>query len=99
MISNFFFFLIVRTLVFGTNAMFFGGVADDEGIIQRVGQLSTVDFVGCIRSISINGNEKDLVSEAINSTGLTDTCNYVEGGPCSDKSICGEHGMDSYLLI
>ena len=81
-----------RTLVFGSNPMFFGGVEDDDGIVQRIGQLSTIDFVGCLRSISINGNEKSLLKDVLNSTGLTNTCNYVEGGACSKQDVCGEYG-------
>ena len=57
--------------------MFFGGVNDETAIIDRPGQLKSLDFVGCIRSVSINGNEKNLHTQALNSSGLKDTCNYV----------------------
>ena len=38
--------------------MFFGGIDDETSILDRPGQLDSVDFVGCIKSISINGNDK-----------------------------------------
>jgi hypothetical protein len=49
--------------------MYFGGIPDETAILDRPGQLSTVDFVGCIKSISINGNEKNLIKESLNRTG------------------------------
>ena len=80
------------TLVFHKNPMFFGGLDDESAIIDRPGQLDAVDFVGCIRSISINGNEKNLFTESLNNTGLKDTCNYVESGSCSRGDECGSSG-------
>ena len=80
------------TLVFHKNPMFFGGLDDESAIIDRPGQLDAVDFVGCIRSISINGNEKNLFTESLNNTGLKDTCNYVESGSCSRGDECGSTG-------
>lgn len=50
--------------------MYFGGIPDETAILDRPGQLSTVDFVGCIKSISINGNEKNLLKESLNRTGI-----------------------------
>ena len=64
-----FFFFHSRTLVFNDNYMYFGGIPDESAVLDRPGQLSTVDFVGCIKSISINGNEKNLVKESLNRTG------------------------------
>jgi hypothetical protein len=55
--------------VFNDNYMYFGGIPDETAILDRPGQLSTVDFVGCIKSISINGNEKNLIKESLNRTG------------------------------
>ena len=59
----------LSTLVFNDNYMYFGGIPDETAILDRPGQLSTVDFVGCIKSISINGNEKNLIKESLNRTG------------------------------
>ena len=72
--------------------MFFGGVNDETAIIDRPGQLEALDFVGCIRSISINGNEKNLFTQSLNSSGLKDTCNYVESGSCAREDECGISG-------
>lgn len=72
--------------------MYFGGIHDESAIVDRPGQLDSVDFVGCIKSISINGNEKNLITESLNKTGLTDTCNYVESGSCSRGDECGPTG-------
>ena len=55
--------------MFNDNYMYFGGIPDESAVLDRPGQLSTVDFVGCIKSISINGNEKNLVKESLNRTG------------------------------
>ena len=81
------------TLVFNNNPMFFGGIEDETVILDRPGQLNSVDFVGCIKSISINGNDKNLITESLNKTGLKDTCNYVESGSCSRGDECGPTGM------
>ena len=70
--------------------MYFGGILNDKAILERNGQISTVDFVGCIRSISINGNEKNLFTESLNHTGLTNTCNFADA--CSKGTECGEYG-------
>jgi protocadherin Fat 4 len=80
------------TLVFHKNPMFFGGLEDEIAVLDRPGQLDSVDFVGCIKSISINGNEKNLLTESLNRTGLTDTCNYVESGSCTRGDECGDMG-------
>ena len=72
--------------------MLLGGLGDEASIVDRPGQLEAFDFVGCIRSISINGNEKNLLSESLNATGLEDTCNYVESGSCSRGDECGTSG-------
>ena len=55
--------------MFNDYYMYFGGIPDETAILDRPGQLSTVDFVGCIKSISINGNEKNLIKESLNRTG------------------------------
>ena len=73
------------------------GIEDETVILDRPGQLNSVDFVGCIKSISINGNDKNLISESLNKTGLKDTCNYVESGSCSRGDECGPTGM--YILF
>ena len=55
--------------MFNDNYLYFGGIPDETAILDRPGQLSTVDFVGCIKSISINGNDKNLIKESLNRTG------------------------------
>ena len=89
---NIFFIFHFRTLVFHENPMFFGGIDDETSILDRPGQLDSVDFVGCIKSILINGNDKNLITESLNKTGLKDTCNYVESGSCSRGDECGLTG-------
>jgi hypothetical protein len=32
--------------------------------VRNLGQLVTIDFVGCIKSISINGNDKNLFNQS-----------------------------------
>ena len=94
------------TLVFKKNPMFFGGVGPNiQPVLDRPGQISTVDFVGCVKSISINGNERNLFSDSLNRTGLQRTCNRQistaasenrpragVGGPCSNGNECGISG-------
>ena len=94
------------TLVFKKNPMYFGGVGPDiQHVLDRPGQLSSVDFIGCVKSISINGNERSLFSESLNRTGLKRTCNRQvltsnpdgrpragAGGPCSRGDECGITG-------
>ena len=95
------------TLVFKKNPMFFGGVGPDvQPLLDRPGQISTVDFVGCVKSININGNERNLFTDSLNQTGLRRTCNRQTvsavpegrpragaGGPCSKGDECGISGI------
>ena len=72
--------------------MLLGGLENELAVIDRPGQLEAYDFVGCIRSISINGNEKNILAESLNATGLKDKCNFAESGSCTQGDECGPEG-------
>lgn len=79
--------------------MFLGGIPGLSSILERPGQVSSVDFVGCIKGVSLNGFEKNLFREAKNVSGITDTCNQVEGGACNKGSECGRSGMIRHFVF
>ena len=67
--------------------MFFGGIREVEPIITRSDQVKTDDFVGCIKSLSVNGQQLNLKSSFINSSSIQ-SC-PVPGGICANHR-CGE---------
>ena len=68
--------------------MYIGGIENEFPIIARPGQVLTDDFVGCIKSLSVNGNMKDFKKDSLNYTGLNNICNRVEGGACNKNNEC-----------
>ncbi|GBM44837.1 Cadherin-related tumor suppressor [Araneus ventricosus] len=77
------------TLNFSGNLMFVGGITTVDPILERPGQVSTSDFVGCMRGLSVNGREIDM-SNPIKSAFVTSTCGRKENS-CT-TSTCGESG-------
>ncbi|XP_040574168.2 LOW QUALITY PROTEIN: cadherin-related tumor suppressor-like [Lepeophtheirus salmonis] len=78
------------TLVFGNNPMYLGGLQSEIPFLERPGQLSSDDFVGCIKTLTINGNEKDFQKDALNTSRISSTCNF--DNPCHKGNECGETG-------
>ena len=72
--------------------MYLGGLSDVSTYLNRFDQISALDFVGCVKSLAVNGNEKSLFADSLNRTGLTDTCNQVEGGACARDAEGGPTG-------
>ncbi|QQP40959.1 Uncharacterized protein FKW44_015185, partial [Caligus rogercresseyi] len=70
--------------------MYLGGLQSEIPFLERPGQLSSDDFVGCIKSLSINGNEKNFHEDALNTSRIASTCNF--NSPCSRGDECGEVG-------
>lgn len=72
--------------------MFFGGVPGAAVPYlqqQRLNQVESLDFVGCVKSLSVNGYEKNILGGSLNSSGIGDTCNQIEGGACNGGDECG----------
>lgn len=86
---NFFAFIFFRTLNFSGNLMFVGGISSVDPLLERPGQISTSDFVGCMRGLSVNGRQIDM-SAPLKSAFVTSTCSRKES-PCT-AATCGEGG-------
>jgi len=76
----------VGTLNFKNHDMFFGGINEVQPIITRPEQVRTDDFVGCIKSLSINGQQLNLKTVQ-NSSGIQSSC-PIPGDIC-DSHNCG----------
>ena len=59
--------------------MYFGGVpsAGKPIYLRRTEQISSADFIGCVKSLTVNGHERRLFSDSYNATGIRDTCNQA----------------------
>ena len=68
-----------RTLTFHGNPMYFGGVPSTgkSVYLRRTEQISSADFIGCVKSLTVNGHERRLFKDSYNATGIRDTCNQV----------------------
>jgi len=73
--------------------MLLGGLVSAEPLLERLGQLQSDDFVGCVHSVAVNGRPLNL-SSPLNSRGVDNTCSRsrgVCGAP--DKDPCGGIGV------
>ena len=76
------------TLNFGRNhTMFFGGINSIEPIKKRPDQVKSDDFVGCVKSLTINGQLMNLKSSFISSQGILASC-PIRGSLCASHD-CG----------
>ena len=57
--------------------MYFGGVPSTGKSLypRRTEQISSADFIGCVKSLTVNGHERRLFTDSFNATGIRDTCN------------------------
>ena len=55
------------TLNFNNNPMYFGGIEMVQPIIVRSDQIKSDDFVGCVKSLSVNGQQLNLKSSFLSS--------------------------------
>ncbi len=86
------------TLSFQSSPLYLGGLPDVSAHLSRLDQVKSVDFVGCVKSLSLDGLEKDILAQSVNSSGIQDTCNRVEGGACTRGDECGEQGQFVQVL-
>ena len=82
------------TLSFHGNPLHFGGLPSAAEFLSQFDQIKSDDFVGCVKSLSLDGQERNILTDpaVANRTGVTDTCNQVEGGACSRGDECGASG-------
>ena len=76
------------TLSFNNNPMYFGGIDRVKPIIERSDQVKSDDFVGCVKSLSVNGQPLNLKSSFLSSSGILSSC-PIAGGLC-DHHDCGQ---------
>lgn len=71
--------------------MFLGGVKDFKtNIYDKAGQVSTHDFVGCMRSVSVD-NQDLLTFPETSSNGTSAGCKRQPGGLCV-ADTCSKQG-------
>ena len=79
------------TLNFNQNPVYFGGLETVQPLITRPGQVVSGDFVGCVKSLSINGQQMNLKNSFLRSEGILSSC-PVTGDLC-DGHQCGPAGQ------
>ncbi|XP_078600673.1 protocadherin Fat 4-like [Branchiostoma floridae x Branchiostoma japonicum] len=72
--------------------MMLGGVQTIDAILVRPGQVSSNDFVGCIREVTINGVPLNLAGP-LSSRGISDRCpravsDVCSPDPCKNGAAC-----------
>ncbi|XP_063762504.1 protocadherin Fat 4 [Eleginops maclovinus] len=88
-----------RTLDVGSNMMF-GGIKTFESVLLHPGQIKTHDFVGCIRSIHVNGILL-RPSMALATYNILDRCprttpSPCHSNPCQNSGVCHDLWSDYY---
>lgn len=71
----------VGTLSFNSYPLYIGGLPSVEAIVERPGQLTSDDFVGCVHSVAVNGKSLELDAPQ-KSAHVTDQCPRP-ADPCS----------------
>ena len=79
------------TLNFNDNPLYFGGLENVQPLVTRPGQVESGDFVGCVKSLSINGQQMNLKTSYLRSSGILSSC-PVTGHLC-DHHQCGGAGQ------
>jgi hypothetical protein len=46
--------------------MLLGSLPTAHASVLRLGQVSSADFVGCVKSLSVNGFEKNIIADSLN---------------------------------
>jgi protocadherin Fat 4 len=72
------------TLNFNGNPTYFGGIDDVQHMLSRPDQVSSDDFVGCVKSLTLNGQQMNL------RTGFLAAANLLPSCPISG-SLCNQH--------
>lgn len=71
--------------------MYLGGVPSIESIRDRLGQVHSHDFVGCIQSVSVNGRSLNMAGP-LKSRAVTNTCQRKRDVCDSHSTSCGDGG-------
>ncbi|XP_034242049.1 cadherin-related tumor suppressor [Thrips palmi] len=61
------------TLNFNGHPMLLGGLQAADPVLERPGQVSNDDFVGCVHSVAVNGRQLNM-SSPLHSRGVEATC-------------------------
>ncbi|RZF32445.1 hypothetical protein LSTR_LSTR014859 [Laodelphax striatellus] len=70
------------TLNFNNQPMFVGGLMSADPILERPGQVSSDDLVGCVHSLAVNGRPLNLTNP-LRSRGIDPTCGRTSRSPCA----------------
>ena len=72
--------------------MVFGGLETVEPLVTRPGQVKSGDFVGCVKSLSINGQQMNLKTSYLESRGILSSCpvqaHLCDGHSCGQAGVC-----------
>lgn len=93
------YYFFPRELLLGNNPVSVGGVDSIAQVTSRHWQASSVDFVGCMRDISID-SEVQTIESSLRWQGVIEGCGRNEGtcsrSPCGEGSICVDEWWDSW---
>lgn len=81
------------TLNFNNNPLLLGGLENADPVLERLDQVHSDDFVGCIHSVAINGRALNLTNP-LASRSVKSTCVRSQRSPClrdekDTASVCG----------
>lgn len=64
--------------------MLLGGLQTADPVLERPGQVSNDDFVGCVHSVAVNGRQLNM-SSPLHSRGVEATCGRP-GSVCASRA-------------
>ena len=73
------------TLNFNGNPLYFGGLDDVQHMLSRPEQVTSDDFVGCVKSLTLNGQQLNLRSGFLAAANLLPSC-PIAGSLCSQHN-------------
>nr|XP_032526331.1 basement membrane-specific heparan sulfate proteoglycan core protein [Danaus plexippus plexippus] len=76
--------------------MFVGGVDDSIYLNNNTGV--TGGFSGCIKDVTLHGDQLDLINASIQSANVQECVNYERGDISSDEEICSQCRNEGYCL-
>ncbi|CAM1319654.1 FAT4 (predicted), partial [Pycnogonum litorale] len=78
------------TLNFEKELLYVGGIPSFSPLLERPGQLSSNDFIGCVQLIRVNGRQLDL-SAPLSTKHTSNTCPRRKD-ICNIPEVCGSDG-------
>jgi len=81
------------TLNFNSNPTYFGGIDDVQHMLSRPEQVTSDDFVGCVKSLTLNGQQVNLRSGFMASAGLLSSC-PITGSICAHHNCATGHCVE-----